>query len=540
MERVNEQLAKNVDSVSKNFINENSEKIVQGFKAQLGILKEMLEKLNEKAKAFKETDPDKLDKEEKETVKNIAAAIVEIDEKIGRLGKDRIGGFQKKLPSGEKTEETDTPKNRTGFTPITKCDAKRIEQYEKAVKTVEDATSKLNKADLSGYEDAKKQLNDAKNDLKSFEEEQLKPNVMQDNLEILKQNIETLEGYAKNLKNGDSEKLGKNFELGLNLVQQACFSAWMFNDIREKVEKVIDPEIVKKLFSGTESEKMLKLNQEARKTEMFVEVTLKKLFSESEFKEFENASKNSPELRLLLDAKFGWRGRLGNEESQKQESVEEQPFENTLNKQFSNDKDVQSAKYTSVQPDRTANLRTAQERSINALNALLKDETFKAVAQKIAGRLVDKGLLTWINNETVKANNSYTNVINEAGLSAHCGPSGTTGEFISVLRYTQPEKMKQIFSGILEISRTGKLPKDFNCSEVLGMVALFMETGHCHTTSEAIGGLYSVAVADHNVEKALGSEHPERKNTSQGGYGNLLNAFKNNMSAFLEPKNAIA
>ena len=188
VKRVNEQLAKNVGSVSKNFINENSEKIVQGFKAQLGILEKVLKELNEKAKAFEKRDPDKLSKEEKETVKNIAAAIVEIDEKIGRLGKDRIGGFQKKLPSGEKTEETDTPKNRTGFDPITKCDAEVIKQYENAVKTVEDATSELNKADLSGYKKAKERLNDAKKALKDFEAEQLKPEVIKKNLQILKDN----------------------------------------------------------------------------------------------------------------------------------------------------------------------------------------------------------------------------------------------------------------------------------------------------------------------------------------------------------------
>ena len=246
-------------------------------------------------------------------------------------------------------------------------------------------------------------------------------------------------------------------------------------------------------------------------------------------------------MKVFIDSepKFGTRGRLGADGNQG--AIEEQEFEKDLNKEFPNDNNIKRAIFSSVKPHRTANLKCVRRRDIEELNKLLKDDKCKGMATKIATKLVEKKLAVWgKGHESILSTSSYANVIDKAGLSTHCGPSGTTGEFFSVLRYTQPEKMKQIFSGILEISETGKLPKDFNCSEVLGMVALFMETGHCHTTAEAIGGLYSVAVADHNVEKALGSEHPERKNTSQGGYGNLLNAFKNNMSAFLEPKNAIA
>ena len=108
---------------------------------------------------------------------------------------------------------------------------------------------------------------------------------------ILRKNIGVLENHVKQSQKSSADSV-KEFERGLNLVQQACFSAWVFNDIRKAVGKVIGDEEALN-FLPEKNKKMLSLNQEARNTEMFQEYSLKDLFGKEGEKEYERIVQES-------------------------------------------------------------------------------------------------------------------------------------------------------------------------------------------------------------------------------------------------------
>ena len=555
VEAIHDKLVERTGSIANVFV-KNAKSINKEFEAQLNVLDAMIKKLEGASKDFSK--------------KEVGKALAEINGFLCRFNNSCVGGIDKSSGKAGNIEYKDQLKHLS-FTEKDTADA------EKTQKAIENITREIKELNDSGQQFSKErksvaELQQDRKDLqktlgKFSEKARLDPNTIKKNFEILKQNVNTLRKYA-----GENPKTpGTKLEQGLNLIQKTCLSAWMFNDIREAVDKVITekgkPSEALKLFPP-KNKKMLRLNQEARSTEMFQEVKLEKLLGGEEKLEKlkKKHSGNEAMLKFLKsDPKFGHRGRLGFEKTQNM--VEEEQIANggsaedveQRGKLYESEK---NAVFSTFTPPKTANLKTIKDSDVETLNGFLtgNDKDCKETAKEIAKALVEKGLANWKKDGGIEAKPSYTDVINRSGLSSHCGPSGTTGEILSVLRHSLDEagtsKMKNAFKQIREIANTGECPKDFDCSDTLSMVALFMEIGDFHTTSEAIGGLYSVAVADHNVELQdqkdiadrydliMSSGHhletDKAENTSQNGYTNLLNVFKSNMSAFLEPKNAIA
>ena len=568
VEEIHDKLVERTGSIANVFV-KNAKSINKEFSAQLDILDKMIGKLEDAAKG----SPN-------ERLK-VSSALGEINGFLCRFNNSCVGGIDKSQGKAVDAKKKDELNN---LAKLTKGDAvhaevieDKIKEISKKIKQLEDQKTLARENKRNGVvERLEKEIKRLKGEqktkmavLKKYEDNaKVSSKTIKENIAILKKNVNTLRKYA-----GENPKApGTKLEEGLNLIQKTCLSAWMFNDIREAVDKAITekgkPSEALKLFPP-KNKKMLRLNQEARSTEMFQEVKLEKLLGgEEKLEKLKKKHSGNEAMLEFLESnpKFGTRGRLGFEETQKN-MIQEKQIANSgskgnVERSGKLYKSEQKAVFSTFTPPKTANLKTIRDSDVETLNGFLtgNDKDCKETAKEIAKALVEKGLANWKKDGGIEAKPSYTDVINQSGLSSHCGPSGTTGEILSVLRYSLDEagssKMKNAFKQIREIANTGECPKDFDCSDTLSMVALFMEIGDFHTTSEAIGGLYSVAVADHNVELQdqkgvadrygliMSSGHhletDKAENTSQNGYTNLLNVFKSNMSAFLEPKNAIA
>lgn len=239
---VHNKLTSYIQKTANNFLKqpELENRIGEKFKAQLKSLENCYIHLLIDVKNFNNLEEDKKIA--------LGGAIAKINGLVCRLNNKSVGGINK--------SQADQ------FQKSTMClirDKKRYESAKAMVKS-EDPSEKEEGEDL----------------MKKCEDHAASnKNVVEGNLQALGENLKLLESFSKSPASGRG-----NIEKMLNLIQQCCLNAWVFNDVA-KILKTIgySEESLENLgILSDENKEMRKLNDAARETTMFQEFTIDELF----------------------------------------------------------------------------------------------------------------------------------------------------------------------------------------------------------------------------------------------------------------------
>ena len=299
--------------------------------------------------------------------------------------------------------------------------------------------------------------------MKKYEEKAfVKRDVLRENLVALDNNLGLLEKFSESKDENRS-----NVEKMLNLIQQCCLNAWVFNDDAKSLEGIgfNENDLENLGVLSDENKEMRELNNAARNTTMFKEVQINDLIKDGGLTI--DGSFNGGKVKKFLERwgseKIGFRGRHGVDENDKR--VSSKPIGNTKkgeevlqrgslfkDKEFAKDKYLTAAIEGSVVPDETANLKTVPDAMLEELKGILNTTG----GQKIKNLLKEKGLIKDVGG-VLQAKPSFASFINDAGLPTYCSVSGTTGEIVSVLHCTLKDRdgnspLTKVFDNLLKIT----------------------------------------------------------------------------------------
>ena len=527
---VHNKLTSYIQKTANNFLKqpELENRIGEKFKAQLKSLENCYWHLLIDVKNFNNLEEDKKIA--------LGGAIAKINGLVCRLNNKSVGGINK--------SQADQ------FQKSTMClirDKKRYESAKAMVKS-EDPLERR-----QGKELMKKCEDHAANN----------KNVVEGNLQALGENLKLLESFSKSPASGRG-----NIEKMLNLIQQCCLNAWVFNDVAKSLEGTgyLEDSLKNLGILSEENKEMRKLNNAARDTTMFKEFQINKLIENAKLTETGSDNEGVADfLNKWGEEKIGFRGRHGVDEND--ERVSSKPIGNTKNeknvlqngslfkdKEFTSSAGNIVAIKGSIVPDETANLKTVPSEMLKDLEGIMNTVTGKEIVRL----LQDENLIKAEKDSSGKfskitAKPSFASYINDAGLPTYCSVSGTTGETVSVLHCTLKDGngnslLTEVFENLLKIA-DGIWPEPpFNFSRYFAPIATFMEVGHFHTTGEVLGGFLSVAVAERNVkneakirlsggdeEKIKQEIEQTKEDASEFRFKNLLNYFNCHQELFLAP-----
>lgn len=508
--KVQNKLTSNIKSTADNFLKQLGleEQIGKKFKTQLESLRKCYGALESKAKHFTGMLIDDRFA--------LLKAITDINDLVYRLNNKSVGGINKL--------------KEDKFLGSKMCLAADRDDYKKA-KTMAKSKNPLERKEGKKF-------------MKKYEEKAfVKRDVLRENLVALDNNLGLLEKFSESKDENRS-----NVEKMLNLIQQCCLNAWVFNDVAKSLEGIgfNENDLENLGVLSDENKEMRELNNAARNTTMFKEVQINDLIKDGGLTI--DGSFNGGKVKKYLERwgseKIGFRGRHGVDENDKR--VSSKPIGNTKkgeevlqsgslfkDKEFAKDKYLTAAIEGSVVPDETANLKTVPDAMLEELKGILNTTG----GQKIKNLLKEKGLIKDVGG-VLQAKPSFASFINDAGLPTYCSVSGTTGEIVSVLHCTLKDRdgnspLAKVFDNLLKITE-GKWPNPpFNFSTYFAPIATFMEVGHFHTTGEVLGGFLSVAVADRNVNSEVGIRlsggDEEKIKQYDNNYKKLLTNIKMNL-----------
>lgn len=282
--KVQNKLTSNIKSTADNFLKQLGleEQIGKKFKTQLESLRKCYGALESKAKHFTGMSIDDRFA--------LLKAITDINDLVYRLNNKSVGGINKL--------------KEDKFLGSKMCLAADRDDYKKA-KTMAKSKNPLERKEGKKF-------------MKKYEEKAfVKRDVLRENLVALDNNLGLLEKFSESKDENRS-----NVEKMLNLIQQCCLNAWVFNDVAKSIKEVkfsnkafdnfSDGDLKEMGILSEENQKMKELNEKARNTMMFKEFQINKLIEDAKLTEIGSGNKSVDDfLNKWGNEKIGFRGRHG-------------------------------------------------------------------------------------------------------------------------------------------------------------------------------------------------------------------------------------